>query len=145
MQLLGPRARWLDALAQILRFAFVGILNTTSALALIWLLMAAGAGPYPANFAGYGLGMTVGFIMNRAWTFQYREPTKLTQVVRYLLTFCISYLLNLGTVTLLLHAHVPAYIAQIGGIPVYTVCFFLMSKYFVFTFPDRIHPPNETT
>jgi putative flippase GtrA len=145
MQRLGPRASWLDTLAQILRFGFVGILNTISALAVIWLLMAAGAGPYPANFVGYALGVTIGFMMNRTWTFRHRDAIKWTQVMRYLLTFCISYLLNLAVVTLLLHAHVPPYIAQIGGIPVYTVCFFLMSKYFVFTSQHRNHPPNETT
>lgn len=132
-----PAVRWRGTLAQTMRFGFVGLLNTAIALSLIWLLMVAGASPYVANLAGYALGLVISFTLNRIWTFRQRGPVKWTQVIQFLLACGASYLLNLATVALALQAGTPSYPAQIAGVPVYTACFFLMSKYVVFTPPRR--------
>ncbi len=141
----GFASSWQGTLTEILRFGFVGLLNTATTLILIWLLMASGTGPYLANLFGYGIGMAISFTLNRIWTFGQRKPAKWIQIVQFLLACSVSYLLNLGTVTAMLRAGVPPYSAQLVGVPVYTACFFLLSKHFVFTPRRRIRPSSEAT
>lgn len=58
------------AVAQLLRFGVVGVANTLTTYAVIWLLHARnGVAVGPASAAGYAVGMVQGYLLNRFWTF----------------------------------------------------------------------------
>ncbi|MGH7926618.1 MAG: GtrA family protein [Candidatus Binatia bacterium] len=119
--------------AQPIRFVVVGAINTGAGLAAIysakyWF----GLGDLPANALGYGLGFLVGFRLNALWTFAYRG-SMLPALAKYTLSFAISYALNLTVVLALIDwADANAYLAQAAGVPPYFVCFFFLSRRFVF-------------
>lgn len=116
-----------------IRFAIVGVLNTLVGLAIIfggkYFL---GMGDVAANVAGYAVGLMVSFLLNSAWTFEYGGP-KLAAAARFLGVFGVSYVLNLAMVVGLIElAGVNGYLAQLAGMPVYMVCFFLLSRGYAF-------------
>ena len=85
-----------------------------------------------ANILGDAVGLTVSFALNSTWTFEYHGP-KLSAAVRFLVVFLISYLVNLATVVGLIHlAGVNSYVVQAAGMPVYAVCFYLLSRTYAF-------------
>jgi len=85
-----------------------------------------------ANAFGYGVGMIVSFFLNKSWTFRYSGPVLLA-LVKFLIVFAVAYLLNLGSLIVLIHDWgVNRYLAQAIAIGPYTVSFFLLSKVVVF-------------
>lgn len=52
-----------------MRFAIVGVANTLVCFAVIFVARGAGASVGVASAAGYVVGMTQGFLLNRYWTF----------------------------------------------------------------------------
>lgn len=119
-----------------IRFVIVGVVNTLVGLGIIYgCKYFLGMGDLAANVAGYAVGLTVSFVLNSSWTFEYRGP-QLAAAIRFLAVFAVSYLLNLATVMGLIHlAAVNGYIAQAAGMPVYTVCFYLLSRSYAFRPP----------
>lgn len=119
-----------------LRFVVVGVLNTLVGLAVIYgCKYFLGLGDLAANIAGYAVGLTVSFVLNSSWTFGYTGP-KLAAAARFLAVFAVSYVVNLGTVMGLIHlAGANSYLAQAAGMPVYTICFYLLSRAYAFRDP----------
>jgi putative flippase GtrA len=119
-----------------IRFVIVGVLNSLVGLAIIYgCKYFLGMGDMAANIVGYAVGLTVSFVLNSAWTFEYRGP-KLAAAGRFLGVFAISYVVNLATVMGLIHlAGVNSYLAQAAGMPVYTICFYLLSRAYAFRQP----------
>ena len=130
---LGGRDRMLRNHAmELLRFAFVGVLNTAATLLVIYALMAAGANLYLANFIGYAVGLMISFTLNRRWTFRFGGRADLRLARRFLLAVAASYCSNLLAVFLSLQGGLSPRFAQLAGMPVYTACFFLLTKFYVF-------------
>lgn len=119
-----------------IRFVIVGVLNTLVGLAVIYgCKYFLGMGDVAANIIGYAVGLTVSFVLNSSWTFEYSGP-KLAAAGRFLVVFAISYGVNLATVMGLIHlAGVNSYLAQAAGMPVYTICFYLLSRVYAFRSP----------
>lgn len=129
-----------DALRQALRFGAVGMVNTAVGLGTIWLAMALGAAPLPANALGYGLGLCVSFVLNRSWTFRRaggaRAGAGLGEAGRFLAAFAIAWSLNLAVLwTLLRVTEVSPYLLQIAAMATYTLAFFLLCRTWVFAPP----------
>lgn len=60
---------------QFLRFALVGVANTVTTLAVLWLLRErAGLPVWLASAIGYALGVVQSYLVNRAWTFAGARP-----------------------------------------------------------------------
>ncbi|RYH06631.1 GtrA family protein [Tropicimonas sp. IMCC6043] len=118
--------------SQFLRYSWVGLLNTALGLFVIWGLMLAGLGPYAANVAGYAAGLVLSFFLNRTWTFRAQEAG--WPVARFLCAFAIAYGANLTILTLGLEI-LPgaAYALQPVAIGIYSVVFFLLCRFFVFS------------
>lgn len=115
-----------------LKFAGVGVINTLLCLGVIFVLKSrAGFGDVPANVSGYGVGLACSFLFNRRWTFAH-DAQPLPALLRFLLVFLLSYLLNLGVVLLLIRSGCNRYLAHLGGMPLYTVVFYLGCRFFVF-------------
>jgi putative flippase GtrA len=121
---------------QFLRFCLVGVLNTGVGLGTIFAAKAfAGWGDLSANGLGYGLGLMVSFALNRRWTFRDAGGIR-RSAYRFLAAFAIAYPLNLLTVFGLRDlVGVDSYLAQVAGTVPYTICFFTVSRYFVFRNP----------
>jgi putative flippase GtrA len=124
----GQGERW-----RALKFLLVGLGNTVIGLSVIYLLKGLAAfGDGAANIGGYAVGLATSFTLNRNWTF--RHPgAALPSALRFTAVFAAAYLANLGIVlTLVERFAVNGYVAQIMGIPPYTVIFYFGSRYFAF-------------
>jgi len=120
-------------LVQFLKFGIVGISNTLLTAATIWLLLRIfHSSNYLANIVGYVVGLVNSFIWNRRWTFENHAQVGAT-IFKFIVTFAISYLLQLGFLSFLLHqTNIDDYVCQLLSIVVYTVVNFFMNKYYTF-------------
>ena len=127
-----------DLLGQALRFAAVGVVNTLVGLAAIYALMYFWrSGPVAANFFGYLIGLAVSFSLNRLWTFKSGRALA-NDLPKYLLVAAASYLVNAGIVcAAVTGSTVSPYLAQLLGVSVYAVLFFLGCRVFVFAAPEN--------
>ena len=118
---------------QFVKFGLVGISNTIVTAVVIWLMLKIfGFNDFTANIIGYIAGLTNSFIWNRKWTFQSNLKTKET-VFKFILTFVIAYLLQLGVLFLLLNRlSIDAYWCHLIAIAVYTIVNFVLNKFYTF-------------
>jgi putative flippase GtrA len=120
---------------QLLIYLLVGGANTLFGLSLIFALKFWGAVPdAAANACGYAAGMALSFVLNKTLTFSHPGDVP-RSALRFVLVQGVAYLLNLGTVMLLIRAGVDSYLAQSAGVLPYTAAGFLGSKYFAFRRP----------
>ena len=70
-------------------------------------------------------------MLNRRWTFAHTDRL-LPALLRFLLVFLGSYLLNIAVVLGLIHLGCNGYLAHIAGMPLYSVAFYFGCRYFVF-------------
>ena len=86
---------------QFIRFLIVGVANTIVGLLTIyaakWLFA---FDDVVANIIGYGTGLTVSFLLNKAWTFRHKGEI-LKSALRFLASFAVAYPINLGAVLFL--------------------------------------------
>ena len=117
---------------QLVRFLLVGVCNTAVGLSCIYLAMWCGIDYRWANALGYAVGCVVAFLLNRSWTFQSRDSWR-GSFARWLVVVIASYVLNFLTVLILRQGLlVGVYVAQLGGVIVYTGAAFIGSRLFAF-------------
>lgn len=118
---------------QFLKFAIVGISNTLLTGLTIWILLSVFQySNYLANILGYVIGLINSFVWNQRWTFSNSSKAKNT-ILKFIVTFAVSYLFQLGNLYLLLHfTHINSYICQLISIIIYTCINFLLNKYYTF-------------
>lgn len=69
---------------QFLRFAIVGVANTGTTLAVLWLLRErAGLPVWLASAIGYAVGVVQSYLVNRVWTFAGAAPASGRQFLRF--------------------------------------------------------------
>lgn len=117
---------------ELARFGVVGAINTFLGLIFIYGFMALHVGPYLSNFLGYAIGFVISFSINRRWTFRSGERVNAGLIGRFALAVAISYGCNLAVVYGCTQARLDPHLAQLTGLPAYTACFYLLSKFFVF-------------
>lgn len=116
-----------------LRFGLVGLANTLFGLAVIMAVLAAGFGDYAANLCGYTLGLALSFALNRTWTFGVRGLVEWREAGAFLLAVGLSYLINLGLLSAMRAlGYRESVVGQGAAMLAYSVCFFLLSRRFVF-------------
>jgi putative flippase GtrA len=121
------------SLIQFIKFGIVGISNTLLTALIIWILLRVlHCSDYFSNFAGYIVGLLNSFIWNRKWTFESKTKVSIT-IFKFIVTFAISYLFQLGNLYVLLHfTHIDSYICQLISIVVYTLINFILNKNYTF-------------
>jgi putative flippase GtrA len=121
------------SLKQFIKFGIVGISNTLLTAATIWILMKwCHSSAYVSNIIGYIVGLINSFVWNRKWTFESKSSLRNT-IFKFIITFAISYLLQLGNLYLLLHfTHIDPYFCQLLSIVVYTIVNFILNKFYTF-------------
>jgi putative flippase GtrA len=117
---------------QVVRFGAVGLLNTALGLAAIYgCMFFFGLGPELANVLGYGVGLVLGFWLNRRWTFA--SPRRIGDAApRYGAVVAIAWLVNLAVVSVSARSGINPYLAQLCGVAPYTVLCFLGCRFYVF-------------
>ncbi len=120
------------------RFLGVGAVNALIGLSVIfaakWFF---GASDITANLAGYTVGILISFTANRRWTFDSASAWK-PAFVKFVAVSGVAYGANLLAVLAAIHwLGFNGYLAQIVGIPVYTLITFLASKHLVFLADTR--------
>ena len=122
-----------SSLIQFIKFGIVGISNTLLTAITIWVLLKVlHCSDYISNFIGYVVGLLNSFIWNRKWTFKSKTKVSAT-LFKFILTFAISYILQLGNLYLLLHfTFIDPYICQLLSIVVYTFINFILNKNYTF-------------
>ena len=111
----------------------VGVANTLFGLGVIyvakWLTV---VGDVAANALGYAVGISLGFVLNRRWTFRDRGSVGAT-LTRYCVVILLGYALNLSVVVWLIEGvGANPYLAQAFGIPPYFLFVYVASRLFVF-------------
>lgn len=124
--------------ARLFRFVMVGALNTLIGYAAILTALWIGWNDAPANFAGFAVGLGIGFLLNRNWTFATDGSFRRGVVLRYMLVFVISYAANLALVLAARSVDVAPPLAHLAGIALYSICFYLGSARYVFVLRERI-------
>lgn len=121
------------SLIQFIKFGIVGVSNTLLTAIIIWLLLRVfHCSAYLSNFIGYIVGLANSFFWNRKWTFESKSNVSVT-VFKFIITFAISYSIQLGNLYLLLHfTHIDSYLCQLLSIVVYTIINFELNKYYTF-------------
>lgn len=122
--------------AHLARFVVVGLANTSTGLVIIFACKALlGMGDIASNLLGYGVGILLGFLLNKRWTFEDVGGVGPT-FARYLAVLALAYIANLATTLYAIDVlHLNSYLAQAAGIVPYTMAGYLGSRCFVFTQP----------
>ena len=116
-----------------IRFGLVGVANTIVGLVVIAALLQAGVGDYLANAFSYAVGLCLSFLLNRSWTFEVRGQIDRGEVQRFLAVFALSFTANLATLTFMrMLGFAEDMIGQGAAMAAYSICFFLLSRRFVF-------------
>mgnify|MGYP001432376977 CR=1 FL=1 len=130
---------------QLVRFLVTGVLNTGVGFVCIYALMLLGIDYRLANGAGYALGCLTGFLLHRSFTFRY-DGHWWSSFARWIFVVGLCYSMNLFVVIGLHRMGVSAWLAQIGGVAVYSATSFLGGRFFAFSAASRIdgNQPSST-
>jgi putative flippase GtrA len=117
----------------VVRFLVTGAANTAIGLSVIIAARELlGFNEYASNVTGYAVGIVIGFLLNRSWTFTH-SGNYATSAPRYLLAFAIAYGINLGVLFLgLEHSELPRNAIQLAALISYSATFYVLCKRFVF-------------
>lgn len=128
-------------LFQVGRFGLAGLVNTAVGFAVIMALdPVLGLPPALANAAGYAVGLTVGFVLNRRLVFR-SDASVAGSGIRFVLAAAAAFALNQGVLYvggLVLGAgRLPHIGAQVAAMLSYSALLFVLCRSWVF----RDHPP----
>lgn len=116
-----------------LRFLCVGLANTAVGYSVILLGLWFGAGDYAANAAGYMVGLTLSYQLNRRWTFAATSSASKSQAVRFGIAVLTAYGVNVGVLYLARSfGYVDSMVGQAAAQVAYSVTFFVLARFLVF-------------
>lgn len=114
------------------KFFIVGILNTLLSLLIIFgLKYFYSFSDVNANFIGYVAGLVCSFVLNKKWTFNHTGQL-ISTIVKFILVFVTAYMGNIFCVLFLIKFGVNGYLSHLLAMPIYTIIFYLGSRFFVF-------------
>ena len=130
-----PLRRLIDsgAIAEVVRYGLIGVLNTLLTLAIIfaaiyWL----DAPALLANAIGYVVGFICSYLLNRLWTFRSQAPMG-RSIGRYVLAALLAYAMNALVIFIGIAWYgASEYLIQPLGAAAYTLTLFVLSKAWVF-------------
>ena len=128
---------------RILRFGSVGLANTTLGYAVILAGLSFGLGDFISNVAGFAAGLSLGFYLNRKWTFRNQDRADISTIGRYLIAFAAAFSVNLAIIaSARAMGFVENPLSHLAGIGVYSIVFYLACSRYVFTAAPS--PSNPT-
>lgn len=129
--------RW-NEVAYLVRYAGTGVINTIVGFIVIFAAMALGFSPIISNMAGYAVGFMLGFVLSKTFVFR-SNGHLITESVRYLFAFVISFLFNLLVLRysiIYLSFHPMA--SQVLAAACYTLLMYILTRLFVFSATKKI-------
>lgn len=111
----------------------IGALNTALGYIIIFGMMyGVGLDPIGSNVLGYSCCLVLSFILNKKFTFKSKHPLR-EELPRFLISFTISYSINLLTVYALFYFFdAYGWVSQLAGGFVYVLMFYYLSQVYVF-------------
>jgi putative flippase GtrA len=126
----------MTAKAELLRYALVGVFNTLLGYGIFLLaLRYFGLSPAVANAVSYAVALLAAFVLNRLYVFQH-APFSWRSVLRFITAFALAFGINQWVLWALLRWTVRAEFAQIAAMVTYTLVFYVLNKFFVFSRPQ---------
>jgi putative flippase GtrA len=125
-----------DSVVLIARFGLAGLINTAIGFAVVVVLdPVLGLSPPLANAAGYAVGISVGFVLNRGFVFRSRTGLPAAGL-RYLIAAACAFVLNQIVLrvagAVLGGGSVQHVAAQLMAMAVYSVALFFLCRLWVF-------------
>lgn len=119
-------------LAEVLRYGIAGLINTALGYGIFLGVLAwTRLSPQQANAIGYGVGLSVAFLLNRYYVFAHARLS-FEAALRFVVCFMIAFALNELVLTLLLRAwHMRSEIAQLFAMATYIIAFYMLNKHVV--------------
>lgn len=118
--------------SQLLKYGFVGALNTLITFLVIFVLTQMNINPYISNIVGFAFGLLNSFFLNSRFTF--KKKSSLNSAVKFMISFAISYALNLLVLHYLItHSTTPTILAQFLAMVSYNLAFFVLMKIWIFS------------
>jgi putative flippase GtrA len=126
------RKKLLAEIFTMIRYGAVGLVNTGVTALVIFLLKLTGIHYALYTMAGYAVGITVSFILNRKFTFKSKERTGLQAMKFLLVTGSLLALTQLLQYLLIDVAGINETIGVILGMVFYTGTGYILNRLFVF-------------
>lgn len=119
---------------RILKFGAVGVIGMGIDFLITWLLKERfKVNKFYANACGFSVAVINNYLLNRAWTFNDREPGMLGQFILFLSVSLLGLVMNTGVLYLLNEKQrVPFYLSKILAIVVVFVWNFIANSFFTF-------------
>lgn len=134
MQFMRLRNSRRDIKNSAVRFALVGVLNTSLGLGVIlFCQLELGFSALLANASGYAAGLFVSYFLNRSFSFNSKRSHS-ASLLPFIIVTATCYFLNLAALRFFEHHEglVPWPLAQAVCIIIYSASFFFLSRQFVF-------------
>lgn len=117
---------------EIVFYGLIGIINSILGFIIIYIFMYIGFSPEISNFIGYILGLLNSFFLNKKFTFN-SNGSVIYEFIKFLVSFVVSYLMNFIVLWILIYKLIlNPYFSQLLAGSVYVICFFILSKLFIF-------------
>ena len=113
------------------KFIFIGIINTLVCLTIIYYLRSITENEIFSNISGYSIAVLVSYYLNSKITFKFNTKC-INTFARFLFAFIISWSANIIIVLTLIDNNITPYLSHLLGMPVYTIVFYLLSRFYVF-------------
>lgn len=120
-------------MSQIFKYLLVGAFNTALGYVVIFSLMyGAGLDALRSNVAGYLVGLSFSYFLNRTFTFKSNKKKSL-EIFLFIGSFLVAYGLNLiALYFLIFYAAVNEAVSQLLAGIIYIGCSFVLQKYIVY-------------
>jgi putative flippase GtrA len=117
---------------ELVRYGVIGVLTNSIGYLIYLLITYAGGTPKITMSALYAVGIAIGFISNRKWTFSH-DGDLMSAGVRYIFAHSLGYSLNLSILIIMVdYLGYPHQWVQVFSIFAVAGFLFLMFKFFVF-------------
>lgn len=117
---------------ELTRYAFVGIVSNLAGYLVYLLITFLGVEPKMAMSLLFIIGVTIGFVGNRKWTFAYQGDTTRT-ARRFVVAYAIAYMLNFICMWIAVdRMGIPHYLVQGVSLVVISALLFMAQKYWIF-------------
>ena len=115
---------------EVLKYAFVGLINTALTALLIYSCMQVGFGIYLSNAFGYIFGVIISYLLNTIITF--KKTLSWIRLIKFLIVCFLCWILNVISISIfLLFFPEEGYLSQLIGMIVYTLSGFVINKIWV--------------
>ena len=120
-------------LSELVKFGFVGIVNTIICICFIFLLMLwMEFNPYISNIIGYSIAVSNSYLMNKLWTFPSKRSSEST-LLKFIWIFFLCYVLQLMALhTFLQELELDENLSQLLSMLIYTISSFIGHKLYSF-------------